>query len=245
MGLFGEAPAADESFLLESLVVTFEGQSELVTPQTGYSSCRLIEFSRELLSEGPLEIRHSWSQGASRDPARWFIVFNITIPGWLPASSKTAFHDSALSEPEITYRLSAAAKYRENKPIAKLSWRSACYGYVGLPTSQAAHANGTSVKINRYTLPPPQCVLAGSELTETMFRNVEYTGTIQDTASQIPYDVLSKLRMQATIPEHIPVDSGSIPLLIKIRPEGLSAEERQRLRLPGFAVSATQTDMTR
>lgn len=241
VGLFGEAPAADESFVLESLVVTFEGQSELVTPETGYSACRLIEFSQELLVDSPLRLQHTWAQGSPRDPARWFIVFNLTVPGWLPASSHTAFGDSAYKEPEISYRLSATAKYREDKSSAKSSWRSAYYG----SAVHTAQTSGTSVKINRYTLPSSSSPLNASELPSTLFKPVEYTGVVEETASQIPKEILSKLRMRAYVPEHIPMDSGSFPLLLTIRPDDLPAEERERLRLTGFSISAAQREIHR
>ena len=77
---FCDAPPVDERFFLESLVLTFEGQSELVTSQTGHASCRLIEFSEELITNGPIEIHHNWDEGTSRDRAPWFIVFNF--PSW-------------------------------------------------------------------------------------------------------------------------------------------------------------------
>ena len=63
---FCDAPPVDERFFLESLVLTFEGQSELVTSQTGHASCRLIEFSEELITNGPIEIHHNWDEGTSR-----------------------------------------------------------------------------------------------------------------------------------------------------------------------------------
>ena len=242
-----DVPQADESFLLESLVVKFEGQSELVTPQTGHAACRLIEFSKELVTDKPIVIRHSWSEGTTRNPAQWYVTFNLNIPGWLPASCQTSFGDSTHEEPEVSYRLSAVAKYREEKPARpSSSWRTTCYGYMKFPTSQTAKADGVDVTINRFFIPPPQCTLASSELPEASFRSVEYLGTMKEgTSATIPGEVLSKLRMRAAVPERIPMDADSFPLLVKIRPEGLSPEERKRLQTPGFFVSVLQNEVVR
>ncbi|TBU35464.1 hypothetical protein BD311DRAFT_3203 [Dichomitus squalens] len=240
-----ETPQGDECFLLESLVVTFEGQSELVAPQTGYASCRLIEFSKELITEDPIVIRHSWSEDATRNPAQWYVTFNLNIPGWLPPTCGTSYGNST-DEPEVSYRLSAVAKYREDRPAQPSSWRTACYGYMSLPTTQMVKARGVDVTINRFTIPPPQCTLAGSELPEAPFRSVEYIGTMTDAGSAtVPSEILSKLRMRATVPEHIPMDAGSFPLLLKVRPDGLSADERKRLHMPGFLVSVVQNEIIR
>ena len=241
---FCDAPPVDERFFLESLVLTFEGQSELVTSQTGHASCRLIEFSEELITNGPIEIHHNWDEGTSRDRARWFIVFNLKIPGWLPQTCCTSFGDRTREEPEVSYRLSAVAKYRDAKPSPQLSWRT-CYGYSALPTTQVAKTSGAPVKINRYKLPPPPCLLGESDFPNAPFRSVEYAGSIKDGQSRIPLEILSKLRMRACVPEHIPVDSGSFPLLLKIRPDGLPAEERKRIHLNGFFVEASQRELLR
>ena len=237
---------AEESFLLESLVVTFEGQSELVTPQTGHAACRLIEFSKELITDKPIVIRHSWSEGTTRNPAQWYVTFNLNLPGWLPPSCNTPFGDSTHEEPEVSYRLSAVAKCREDKPAQLTSWRTACYGYMRLPTSQIVKANSADVTINRFFIPPPQCTLANSEFPDAPFRSVEYFGTMKEgSAATIPAEILSKLRMRAVVPERIPMDAGSFPLIVKIRPDGLSAEDRKRLHAPGFFVSVFQNEVVR
>ena len=241
-----EAPRGDECFLLESLVVTFEGQCELVAPQTGYTAGRLIELSKELVTKDPIVIRHSWSEDTTRNPAQWYVTFNLNIPGWLPPTCSTSYGNSAHDEPEVSYRLSAVAKYREDKPAQSTSWRAACYGYMSLPSTHTVKTAGVDVTINRFTIPPPQCTLARSELPEAPFRSVEYVGTMTDPGdATVPSEILSKLRMRATVPEHIPVDAGSFPLLVKVRPDGLSAEERKRLHIPGFFVSAAQNEIIR
>ncbi|OJT04356.1 hypothetical protein TRAPUB_4990 [Trametes pubescens] len=120
-----------------------------------------------------------------------------------------------------------------------------CYGYSKLPSAQTTTSPAAIVKLNRYTIPPPEHALATSEFPQFPFHSIEYAGSVRGSASQIPADVLSKLRVAAYVPEHIPTDCESFPLYVRLRPEGLTAHERKRLRLPKFSVSATQTDVMR
>ncbi|OSD08346.1 hypothetical protein PYCCODRAFT_1462594 [Trametes coccinea BRFM310] len=243
--LLSDPPASEERFSLESLVLTFEGQSELLAPGTGYAACRLIEFSQELIQNGPVEIGHYWDENL-RDPQRWLITFNLAIPGWLPPTCNTLYGDRMREEPEVSYRLSAKATYRDMRPGSSKSLRSMCYGYSNLPSTQTTTSPASPVRINRYALPPPQHTLASSEFPRYPFHSVEFAGSVTGPSnSRVPADVLSKLRVLAYIPEHIPMDSKTFPLYLRLRPEGLTAEERKRLRVPKFAVSATQTELSR
>ncbi|OCH85687.1 hypothetical protein OBBRIDRAFT_288570 [Obba rivulosa] len=71
--------------LLQSLLVTFEGQPELATQDTRYSAIRLCSISQELASGGPFELS-SESTEDSGGPA-WTVVFNLAIPGWIPPTT--------------------------------------------------------------------------------------------------------------------------------------------------------------
>ncbi|KAH9900871.1 hypothetical protein C8Q73DRAFT_742630 [Cubamyces lactineus] len=236
--LLYDPPATEERFQLESLVLTFEGQSELLTPETGYAACRLVEFSQELIQNGPIEIGHCWDENL-RDPQRWLITFNLPIPGWLPPTCTTTFGGASHEEPEVSYRLSAKATYRDMRPGSSKSLRSIVSG------TQTATSPAATVKLNRFTLPPSPHNLTTSEFPNFPFHSVEYSGSVKGSSSQVPADVLSKLRLLAYLPEHIPMDSETFPLYLRLRPEGLTAEERKRLRLPKFSITATQTEVSR
>ncbi|KAI0374665.1 hypothetical protein BV20DRAFT_1032769 [Pilatotrama ljubarskyi] len=239
-----DPPATEERFMLESLVLTFEGQSELLTPQTGYGACRLVKFSQELIQGGPIEIGHFWDQNL-RDPQRWLITFNLAIPGWLPPSCSTSYGNGVREEQEVSYRLTAKATYRDMRPGSSKPLRFMCSSYSSLPSTQIATSPPASVKINRFTLPPPHHHLDTSEFPNFPFHSIEYAGSIKGSSSQIPADVLSKLRVLAYLPEHIPLECESFPLFIRLRPEGLTADERKRLRLPKFSITATQMEVLR
>ena len=236
--LLYDPPATEERFQLESLVLTFEGQSELLTPETGYAACRLVEFSQELIQNGPIEIGHYWDENL-RDPQRWLITFNLPVPGWLPPTCSTTFGGVLHEEPEVSYRLTAKATYRDMRPGSSKSLRSIVSG------TQTATSPAATVKLNRFTLPPSPHNLTTSEFSKFPFHSVEYSGSVKGSSSQVPTDVLSKLRLLAYLPEHIPMDSETFPLYLRLRPEGLTADERKRLRLPKFSITATQTEVSR
>ncbi|KAI0780426.1 hypothetical protein BD413DRAFT_463126 [Trametes elegans] len=243
--LLCDPPATEEHFTLESLVLTFEGQSELPNPETGYAACRLVEISQELLQDGPVEIGHFWDQNL-RDPQRWLITFNLAVPGWLPPTCSSSYGDGIREEPEVSYRLSAKATYRDMKPGSSKSLRSMCYpGYTNLPSKQTTTSRSSVVKLNRYTPLPAAHTLTTSEFSNFPFHSIEYAGSVHNSSSEIPKNVLSKLRVLAYSPEHIPIGSESFPLFLRLRPDGLTAEERKRLRLPKFSVTATQSETSR
>ena len=52
--------------LLQSLLVTFEGQTELVTEDTGYSALRLCSISKELVDGEPIEMNNEGDEDESK-----------------------------------------------------------------------------------------------------------------------------------------------------------------------------------
>lgn len=42
--------------LLQSVLLTFEGQTEIITPQTGYAPLRLCSITREIALDDPVEM---------------------------------------------------------------------------------------------------------------------------------------------------------------------------------------------
>jgi hypothetical protein len=69
--------------LLQSLELTFEGQTEIVTPQLGYSAVRLCSFSRELVSNGPTELCDEGEDSAEpcKQGALTYVNIVLIIPG--------------------------------------------------------------------------------------------------------------------------------------------------------------------
>lgn len=45
-------------FLLQSVSLTFEGQSEVITPKIGYAAVRMCSITRELAPEDPVELNN-------------------------------------------------------------------------------------------------------------------------------------------------------------------------------------------
>lgn len=92
--------------LLRSLVITFEGQSEVITPVTGYAPVRLCSVSQELIRGDPIELSNEGLE-YSTSPCSWDAVFDIRVPGWLPVTS--TYGDADFEETGTRYALYATA----------------------------------------------------------------------------------------------------------------------------------------
>ena len=55
--------------LLQSLLLTFEGQNEILAPRLGYSAMRLCSFSQELVIGDPVELSNEGEED-STDPCK-------------------------------------------------------------------------------------------------------------------------------------------------------------------------------
>lgn len=60
-------PRRPARLLLQSVTLTFEGQSEVITPSGGYSGLRLCTITRELAPPTPIEISNEGHEDSS-DP---------------------------------------------------------------------------------------------------------------------------------------------------------------------------------
>lgn len=62
---------------------------------------------------------------------------------------------------------------------------------------------------------------------------------------QIPPEVISKVRILASVPEYIDIKAGKVLLILRLRTKDLPVEECKRLQLLGFRVDVLQRDKFR
>ncbi|CAL1705233.1 unnamed protein product [Somion occarium] len=227
--------------LLSSLVVTFEGQSELVTEETGYSAVRLCSISQECVPGEPVELT---SEGQDEKSYTWNVVFNLTVPGWLPATG--VFGQTTTGETGTRYALHAVAKFQSPSDNLSNSWLSA----LCLPlrfSSQVAKAPRFPIVLNRFMSPSPLASTSSS-----LFPLANYSvlaqpdiPTNEDGEPHVPPEVLSKLRVLVSIPEYIGSDEETIPLNLRLRTEDLSEDDCKRFRVEEFTVDVEQTERYR
>ncbi|KAK0503524.1 hypothetical protein EDD18DRAFT_1138184 [Armillaria luteobubalina] len=223
------------SFILQSLELTFEGQTEVVAPQIGYSGVRLCSITRQLAPSEPLELSNE-GQEESHNPCRWNVVFNIPVPGWLPASAQYGAEDMGTS-----YTLYATAKFLDLDNTSPWSLSALCAPFRS--REREVHAEKT-IPLRRFVDSP---FLDPTEVPRTTFLvNSKPTPPKNDKdRPRIPREIISKLQILASIPEYVDVDEDAVDLTLRMRAHGLEEEQCKRLQLSAFAVNVLQKEKCR
>lgn len=208
--------------LLKSLALTFEGQSELYTSTTGYSAVRLCTITKSLVTPScPIEI----CADDFEDGATWNITFDLRLPGWLPPSD--IFGDITSAPPGTSYALHCVAisiplDDRDTAP----SWMSLC-----TPTflrTRVVEAAPCPVVVNRYSM---------ASSSNTAMTNYIVKANVPAGPISVPRDVLAKLEIVISAPEHIALDQEDFPFFVRMRAPGLSEAEAARLRFESIMVT--------
>jgi hypothetical protein len=215
--------------VLQSLVITFEGQSELITARTGYVPIRLCSVTRELAPGDGVEISNEGHEDSGK-PCVWNVVFNLPIPGWLPASSSYGLDEDA----GTGYLLYATAKF------ANLDDRtgSSCISYICWPfSSQSTRAESYKrIIVNRYMDIPPATL---SYSTQFPVVNHAVQGPIADTSeNQGP----PKVEVLASVPEFVDVNQPSLPFTVCLRTLDMDESEPGRLQVTSSSVELNQIE---
>lgn len=230
--------------ILRSLLVTFEGQTELVAEETGYAAIRLCSISQEIAPGEPVELSNEGHEESDK-PCTWNVVFNLTIPGWLPATD--VFSDSDCTEAGTRYALYATAKFESLEDGPSRSWFSTlCTPF--RQSTRTLKAPRYPIRLNRFTSPSACASSSTSSFPPINFSvtpEVHHRDETNSGASQIPLNVLSNLRIMASVPEHISVEDNSLPLTLRFSPNKLSDAESRRLRISQFSVNLEQSERYR
>jgi hypothetical protein len=228
--------------LLQSLKVTFEGQSELLTPHTGYSAFRICSVSRELVPTGDTELNTEDHDDSGR-PCTWNVVFNIPIPGWLPATS--TFGDAHHGPAGVRYYLTATAQFMhlEDRTPKYFSLSSLCAPFFS--KTRCVSALPCEITLDRAYV-PPRSSSAPASFPSASFNVETLTEKSTDDDSRIPSGILKELQVMVSVPEHVTLDDeASFPFSIRFRPGDLSEEDRRKLRIADFSVEIEQIEKYR
>ena len=223
--------------LLRSLVITFEGQAELVTPEAGYFASRLCSVSKELVPKTSVELSNEGHE--DRDtPCTWHVMFDLPIPGWLPASD--SYGDCRQGFSGTQYTLYAALNYTnlEETYGPGPSWFSSICTPFSSKT-KVVHAEAFRVSLNRFALPPP------SASYPPIFYSITSKGGAQHPNANLHpifTDIVSKIELLASVPEHIGVDGDKFLFALCIRAPSLSQSEAAKLRVTGVSLEPQQIE---
>lgn len=226
--------------LLRSLTVTFEGQSETLSPKTGYAPMRLCSITRELLPGDPVEISNE-GQEDSDQPCVWNVVFDIILPGWLPTTS--VYGDTSMQATGTSYALYATATFADiNHGPSPFSFANIC-GPVR-PRTRTVDAHRCPITLRRFIEPQSG---SSSAFPISMFivdarREPNPEGS---SRKSIPNQVLEKIQVVASIPSATAMDEASLPFTLRVRGKDLNDRERKQLRITEFSVDVEQVEIYR
>ncbi|OBZ69318.1 hypothetical protein A0H81_10968 [Grifola frondosa] len=174
----------------------------------------------------------------SDKPCTWNVVFNLTIPGWLPASS--SFGDAADGEAGTRYALYATAKFVDADDEIGRPWLSTILCSSLRWQIHSARASRCPVRVNRFIVPRP----SHSRLTSVV-PTIKFIGSVIQDSTRIPAEVISKLLVLAVVPDSISIDDPSFSLCVRLRTKGLPASECKRLRISDVRIDVEQTEQYR
>ncbi|KIL00946.1 hypothetical protein PAXRUDRAFT_23017 [Paxillus rubicundulus Ve08.2h10] len=228
--------------LLQSLTITFEGQSETLTPRTGYAPVRLCSVTRELLCGEPVDLSNEGRED-SDEPCSWNVVFDIPVPGWLPTTS--VYGDTSVGAAGTRYALYATATFTslDEGNSSPFSFTNFCAPFRS--RARTADAPTCPITLRRFVEPPTGSSSSAFPMSLYIVdaqREPETEGSAQ---SSIPPDVLKKIHVIASIPSAVTMNESSLPFVLRLQGKDLDSSECERLRITQFSVDVEQVEVYR
>ena len=170
-------------------------------------------------------------------PGVWNIIFNLTIPGWLPATTTLG-----VEEIGVRYTLCATAKFTnldEEQLPSTWSFASLCspfrsrvkYTYAQMP-----------INIIRFISPPKPEITVPSNLNYSVDSTLSTQSKPDGDKERIPLGVLSKIRVLASVPEYLDVEDNALPLTMRLRTQDLAEDECKKLQVTEVKVDIVQKE---
>jgi hypothetical protein len=217
--------------VISSITMTFEGQCEIVSPQHGYRATRLCSITQELCGSEPVELVNELDEG---DNINWSVVFNLPIPGWLPATTSLGYDNEFGVKYGVYVDVSYYPLYDERSQGSGWSCLSLCYPFLSRNRTAAA---GVEIPLRRFM---PTChVPEGRPYSTSPLPPFSSEGV-----SAVD-DILAKLRVHATVPNHVSVEDTSFPCSLRLCGTKLTSPDRQKLKVALLSIQIYQTEKCR
>ncbi|KAF9500538.1 hypothetical protein BDN71DRAFT_1139422 [Pleurotus eryngii] len=191
------------SLLLHSLVLAFEGQCEIASTQTGYAGARVCSITQELVPGAPIELDHIQFEDSNK-PSQWRVVFDVNLPGWLPATGPFG----ADRELGTSYSLHASAQYTLSEDLT-FDWPILGYCMPWLSRFRYARA------MSEINLERVANKYDNSPLASYVFNSSPSPDSLLDPAF--------KLQVLASLPNYIDISDEQIPLVLRVRIKDVEA----------------------
>jgi hypothetical protein len=224
----------------------------MVTPKLGYSAVRLCSFSRELVAGEPVELSNE-GQEDSVDPCAyesspslspslihrragvWNVVFNLPIPGWLPETTSIGQTDLG-----VKYHLHATAKFtllNDHYAMSPWAFATLCTPF----RSRTRYAQSLKrIYLRRFVEPPSDVPFRSA--TNSYFIK---TPTPLPGKASIPAGVLEKIQVIVATPEFVDMQAGSVPVILRLRTNGLEALHCKRIQVKEVVIDINQKEKYR
>ncbi|KAG0705113.1 hypothetical protein DFH29DRAFT_908915 [Suillus ampliporus] len=230
--------------LLQSLTITFEGQSEVITPDIGYAPLRLCSITRELVNGGPVDLSNEGHEDSDK-PCSWNVIFDIPVPGWLPTTS--TYGDQGAVEAGTRYALYATATFIYLEDGSSSIFSNFCSPFRG--RARTIDAPICPITLTRFAEVPsaPSSSSSTSVFPMALFIVDAQSGQdgTETDAKTIPPEILKKIQVVASIPNAVTMDETSVPLILRLQGSELNGSERERLRITDFTVDVEQIETYR
>ena len=176
--------------------------------------------------------------------AVWNFVFDIPVPGWLPATS--TFGSDLHGAAGTRYSLFAEARFASFGEGHARGWSLAALCNTISPRDRVVHARRCDIELTRFMQPEVEF----DADTGKLFGDMTYAIDSQSDRpvrtngdpTRIPEEVLRKIEVLATVPETVATDADDLKLAVRLRAAGLPLEQQRRLRLTDFENKLTQTE---
>jgi hypothetical protein len=206
--------------------------------EAGYAAVRLCTVSKELVSKTTVELSNEDAED-DEQPCTWHVMFDLPIPGWLPASDR--YGDSRQGFSGTQYSLYATVKCTnaEDTSFGPSSWVSAlCNPFSS--RNKVVHAARCGITLNRFAFPPS----SSASRAPAFYAVTPRAGTPrpEDNPHPIPEEIMSKVELLASVPDHISLDDEKIPFALSIRASSLSEDQAAKLRVSRMSLELKQVE---
>ena len=165
-------------------------------------------------------------------------MFDLPIPGWLPASD--SYGDCRQGFSGTQYTLYATLNYTNLEETYGPSWFSSICAPFSSKT-KVVHAEAFKVLVNRFALPPPPT----SALYPPNFYSIASEGGAPHPDANLHpvlTDIVSKIELLASVPEHISVDEDKFLFTLCVRAPSLPESEASKLRVTQVSLEPQQVE---
>lgn len=163
------------------------------------------------------------------------MVFNLPIPGWLPETTSIGHTDLG-----VKYHLHATAKFtllNDHHAMSPWAFATLCAPF----RSRTRYAQALKrIYLRRFVEPPSDMPFHSA--TNSYFIK---TPTPLPGKSSIPTEVLEKIQVIVATPEFVDMQAGSVPVVLRLRTNGLEASHCKRIQVKEVAIDINQKEKYR